>query len=559
MSEPTVVAEEESAPAETPVETPADTPLKVGLETLKLAEIDDGSLALVDGDGVRFTVPRTSWAGGEPVQGAEVEAFVDREEEPFYASLLMAEQLRTYERIEDAAKNGTELEGEVVAKVKSGFAVDVGVRAFLPASQATLRPGGLVPELVGERLRFRVESFQSKRMNLVLTRRPILEEERQVAAKETLARLTESEVLEGQVVSFTNYGMFVDIGGVDGLVHQSDVRWGRPLDPKTAYELGQKIEVKVLSVERAAGKVQLGIKQLSEDPWLRASDEYPAGRRIPAKVVSLTKYGAFVEVQPGLEGMVHVSEMSWTERVNDPKQVLKVGEAIEVVVIDVDHENRRMSLGLKQAQPNPWEAWSAKYVNGTKVSGPVTSITEFGVFVNVEPGLDGLVHVSDMKWHERVEDPKTLFKKGDEVEAVVLKLDSEGQRLSLGIKQLTEDPWKSIAKRYSRGMAIKGKITRVVDFGAFVQLEEGLEGLVHVSQIAVERVEKPGDVVTTGQEVEALVVAVDRKQRKVSLSMRAVHEGLDDDYRDYLQDDAPGFGNPLADALAKASGKTDSE
>lgn len=555
MSEPTVEAEQESVPVS--AESP-DVPLRVGVETLTVAAYDGETVTLVDENGGRFAVPRASWSHGEPEEGATVAAFVDREDEPFFASISMAEELRIYDAIEAAAKNGTELEGDVVAKVRSGFSVDVGVRAFLPASQATLRPGGSVPELVGQRLRFHVETFQPKRMNVVLTRRAILEAERQETAKATLARLTEGEVVKGQVVSFTPYGMFVDIGGIDGLVHQSDLRWGRPLDPKSAYALGQEVEVKVLAVDKAAAKVQLGIKQLGEDPWLRASDEYPQGRRIRGKVVSLTKYGAFVEVQPGLEGMVHVSEMSWTERVNDPKRIVSVGEAIDVVVLDVDHENRRMSLGLKQAQPNPWEAWAAQYVNGTRVSGPVTSITEFGVFVNVEPGLDGLVHVSDMKWNERVEDPKALFKKGDEVEAVVLKLDSEGQRLSLGIKQLSEDPWKSIVKRYSRGTAIKGKVTRLADFGAFVEVEQGLEGLVHVSQLSVERVEKPAEVVTVGQEVEALVINVDRKQRKVSLSMRAVHEGLDDDYRDYLQDEAPGFGNPLAEALSKASGK-DSE
>ncbi|MEL6546083.1 MAG: 30S ribosomal protein S1 [Myxococcota bacterium] len=542
------------AETETPETAPADLTAdpKVGIETLSVGTSDETITTLIADDGVQFQVPRSSWSE-LPTEGSSVRAFVDREDEPFFASVKMAEQLSTYDALESAAKAGDEVEGVVVAKVKSGFSVDIGVRAFLPASQATLRQGGLVPELVGERLNFKIDSFQSKRMNVVLTRRPILEAQRADAAKETLNRLSEGEVIGGEVVSFTNYGMFVDVGGVDGLVHQSDVRWGRSVDPKTVFQLGQRIDVKVLSVDRASGKVQLGTKQLSEDPWLKASDEYPEGRRIAGRVVSLTKYGAFVEVQPGLEGMIHVSEMSWTERVSDPKKVVSVGDQVEVVVLDVDHENRRMALGLKQAQPNPWEAWAAKYANGTKVSGPVTSITEFGVFVSLEPGLDGLVHVSDMKWNERVEDPKTLYKKGDEVEAVVLKLDSAGQRMSLGVKQLTEDPWKSIAKRYSRGTAVKGKVTRIADFGAFVEIEDGLEGLVHISQLSVDRVEKPGDVVTVNQEVETLVVAVDRKQRKIGLSMRAVHEGLDDDYRDYLQNDDAGFANPLANALANVS------
>ncbi|MEM6731617.1 MAG: S1 RNA-binding domain-containing protein, partial [Myxococcota bacterium] len=390
----------DSTPNPAQPETPSEATEEpaVGLEELRVHAIDEEHVVLVDEAGLRLPVPKATWPGALPEIGASVDAFVDREDEPAYASVVMAERLRTYAAIEKAAEEKSELEGEVIAKVKSGFSVDVGVRAFLPASQATLRPGGLVPELVGQRLSFNVDSFQPRRMNLVLTRRPILEEERAVAAKETLSRLSEGEVIDGQVVSFTNYGMFVDIGGLDGLVHSSDVRWGRTVDPKGVYELGQKIQVKVLEVDRPKEKIQLGVKQLSEDPWLRASDELPEGRRVSVTVVSLTKYGAFVEVQPGLEGMVHVSEMSWTERVNDPKQKVKVGETVEVVVLDVDHENRRLSLGLKQAQPNPWEAWSAKYTKGLNVTGPVTSITEFGVFISVEPGLDGLVHVSDMKW-----------------------------------------------------------------------------------------------------------------------------------------------------------------
>ncbi|MEO1173539.1 MAG: S1 RNA-binding domain-containing protein, partial [Myxococcota bacterium] len=471
-------------------------------------------------------------------------------------SVQMGERLSLLQSLEAAARDNGEIRGEVVAKVKSGFAVDVGVRAFLPASQATLRPGGFVPDLVGQTLNFQIDTLQLKRMNVVLTRRSILETERAAAAEETLKRLHEGEVVEGQVVSFTNYGMFVDVGGIDGLVHSSDVRWGRSVDPKSVFELGATIKVKVLEVNRAESKVQLGTKQLTDDPWLRVADELPVGRRLSGRVVSLTKYGAFLEVLPGVEGMVHVSEMSWTERVSDPKKIVKAGESHEVVVLDVDQENRRLSLGLKQALPNPWEQWAAKYAIGTEVSGPVSSVTEFGVFINLEPGLDGLVHVSDIRWGERVDKPSELFKKGDDVKAVVLKLDGESQRLSLGIKQLSEDPWKAVASRYKRGTVIKGKVTRLADFGAFVQLEpESVEGLIHISQLSVDRVEKPADVVAVGQDVEAMVVNVDRRQRKVSLSMRAVHEGLDDDYKDYMQDDAADFGNPLAAALQKATAK----
>lgn len=529
---------------------------KTGIEALRVIDVGVESVTLAAEDGAEFVVPRGTWPGADPTKDQTVDAFVDREDEPHYASVQMGERLGVLNRLETCAREGTEIQGEVIAKVKSGFAVDVGVRAFLPSSQATLRPGGFVPDLVGETLAFQIDTLQTKRMNVVLTRRKILEAERSAAAEQTLARLHEGEVIEGQVVSFTNYGMFVDVGGVDGLVHSSDVRWGRSVDPKSVFELGATIKVKVLEINRAEGKVQLGTKQLTEDPWLRAADELPVGRRLTGTVVSLTKYGAFFEVLPGVEGMVHVSEMSWTERISDPKKIVEAGESHEVVVLDVDSENRRLSLGLKQARPNPWEEWAAKYTNGLEVNGPVSSVTEFGVFINLEPGLDGLVHVSDIRWGERVDKPSELFKKGDEIKAVVLKLDSESQRLSLGIKQLTEDPWKAVAAKYKRGTVISGKVTRLADFGAFVQLEpESLEGLVHVSQLSVDRVEKPADVVTVGQEIEVMVINVDKRQRKVALSVKAIHEGLDDDYKDYMQDEAADFGNPLAAALEKASSK----
>ncbi|MEL6339378.1 MAG: 30S ribosomal protein S1 [Myxococcota bacterium] len=526
---------------------------RVGIETLKVSQIEAESMVLVDENGSQLEVAIDGASDVSVEPGSSITAFVDREDEPAFASIAMAERLEVYRVIERAASDDTIIEGDVVARVKGGFAVDVGARAFLPMRQATLRSNGLEPDLVGQRLAFKVDTFQPRRFNVVLTRRPILEVERAVQAEQTLNAISEGEVVSGTVVGFTRYGMFVDIGGIDGLVHQSDLHWGRPGDPSQLFSIGESVKTKVLGVERDAQKVQLGVKQLTEDPWLRVTESFPIDQRVQGRVVSLTRYGAFVEVAPGLEGMVHVSEMSWTERIQNPKQKVSPGDSVEVVVLDIDQENRRLSLGLKQATPNPWEDWAKRYKKGTHVKGKVSSITEFGVFIGVEPGLDGLVHVSDIRWNERVDDPSTLFQKGQDVEAVVLKVDPEAQRMSLGVKQLTEDPWKLIARRYPRGTTVKGKVVRVTDFGAFVELEDDVEGMIHVSQLAVERVERPTDVVTVGQEVEAVVTNLDTRQHRIALSIRGLQEGLDNDYRDYLEEEASAFSNSMATAFEKSS------
>lgn len=521
------------------------------IEKWRVTAVDAEEATLQDRDGTSMTLPGARLLSPPPCVGDEVRVFVDREDDPPFASQTIAERLETFVEIERAARKREDILGDVVAQTKGGYAVDIGARAFLPAGLATLRPGVPGDDLVGQRLSFAIDTFNPRRMNIVLTRKPILERERAEQATQTLHTISDGEVMLGTVVGFTRYGMFVDIGGLDGLVHQSDLLWGRSADPRDIYALGQKIKVKVLEVKLDDRKVKLGVKQLQEDPWLHVGEHCSVGERVSGEVRSLTHYGAFVEIVPGLEGMIHVSEMSWTDKVNHPRQHVNVGDTVEAVVLECDAENRRLALGLKQATDNPWLSWVERYPVGSRVEGRVASTTEFGVFVELEPGLHGLIHNSDIKWHERVHDPAAHFTKGDVIEAQVLRIDPDTERLSLGIKQLVEDPWIALAKAFPRGTRIQGKVKQIRDFGVFVEVRDGIEGMIHVSELETTRVERPGDVVALGQELEALVIKVDVERRRLALSRRAVDEGLDEDHQDYLADDSAGFANTMADAFER--------
>ncbi len=460
-------------------------------------------------------------------KGDEVEVLVERLEDADGMVVLSkdkADKIRIWDEISKAAERGDVVEGKIVARIKGGLSVDIGVRAFLPGSQVALRPVRQLEKLIGETYQFKIIKFNRRRGNIVLSRRVLLEEERAKLREKTLQVLEEGVVMKGVVKNITDYGAFVDLGGIDGLLHVTDMSWGRVNHPSEVVNIGDEVEVKILSFDRERERVSLGIKQLSPDPWESADERYPIGSRIQGRVVSLADYGAFVELEPGIEGLVHVSEMSWTKRINHPSEVVKVGEQVEVMVLNVDMNRRRISLGMKQCQPNPWDLLEERYPVGAVVRGRIRNITDFGIFVGVDEGIDGLIHVSDISWTKRVGHPATLYNVGDEVEAVVLHIDKDNERFSLGIKQLTPDPWAGITARYRVGSIVTGKVSNITDFGVFVELEPGVEGLVHVSEVSSEKVDDLKSMLEPGQEIQAEVLNIDQEERKISLSMKAIED-----------------------------------
>lgn len=460
--------------------------------------------------------------------GDRIDVFLekkDSEEGLLILSKEKADKVTVWRDVSRSCREGEVLEGEIVSKVKGGLSVDLGgINAFLPGSQIDLKPIRNLDSLIGQRLQFKVIKFNRKRNNIVLSRRILLEEERKQLREETLENLREGEIVEGTVKNLTDYGAFVDLGGVDGLLHITDMAWGRVGHPSERLSVGDRIRVKILHFEREKEKVSLGLKQALPDPWESVPEKYPVGSRIGGKVVNTTDYGAFIELEEGVEGLVHVSELTWSKKLKHPSKVVRVGDTVEVMVLDCDPAKRRISLGMKQMEPNPWSLIEEKYPVGTKVVGKVKTVTDFGVFIGFEEGVDGLVHVSEMSWTKKIKHPGEFYKKGQEVEAVVLNIDPRNERFSLGIKQLTPDPWKDVSRRYRRGEMVTGKVTNVTDFGAFVELEEGIEGLVHVSEISREKVEKPSDVLKVGDTVSAVVLHMDPHERRIGLSMKGVTE-----------------------------------
>jgi small subunit ribosomal protein S1 len=449
---------------------------------------------------------------------------VENEDGQLVLSKEKAERLKVWDEISNAYDNEEAVEGTIVARVKGGLSVDIGVKAFLPGSQVDLRPVRNLEALLGEKANFKIIKFNKRRGNIVLSRRALLETERKLMREGTLATLSEGQILDGVIKNLTDYGAFIDLGGIDGLLHITDMSWGRINHPSELFHVGDEIKVKVLKFDVEAERVSLGLKQIQPDPWIDAGMRYPLGMRIRGKVVSLTDYGAFIELEPGIEGLVHVSEMSWTKRVKHPSKVVTIGDEVEAVVLDVDERDRKISLGMKQIEENPWTVIEDRYPVGTRVSGQVRNITNFGIFVGLEEGIDGLVHVSDISWTEQVKHPSDRFEKGDEVEAVVLKIDKENEKFSLGIKQLEANPWDDILKKFTVGSEVTGPVTSVTDFGVFVKLEDGIDGLVYSSELAAERIETPSEHFKEGQEVTALVVKVDASEQKISLSIRAVND-----------------------------------
>jgi len=460
-------------------------------------------------------------------------------------------------------EEGATVEGRIASRIKGGLNVDIGVHAFLPGSQVDLRPVRNLEKLIGATMEFRIIKLNKRRGNIVLSRRVLLEEERAAKRDDTLKTLAEGEVMEGVVKNLTDYGAFIDLGGIDGLLHITDMSWGRVNHPSDIIAVGDKLNVKVLKFDQEKERVSLGLKQITPDPWLAVANDFPVGEKVNGKVVSLTDYGAFVELQEGVEGLIHVSEMSWTKRIKHPNKLLSVGDEVASVVLALDIDNRRISLGLKQVEPNPWDVIGEKFPIGTIIEGQVKNITDFGVFVGVDEGIDGLVHISDLSWIKRVKHPSEIFKKGDLVKAVVLNIDRDNERFSLGIKQLNSDPWSEIPQRYAPGTIIKGNVTSVTDFGVFVQIEEGIEGLIHVSELRQEKVESPKDVAEVGQELEAVVLNVDTVDRKIALSIKRLADQKEkaevNEFLGAQKSATSNFGDLLQGALGKNSSTEDSE
>ncbi len=432
-----------------------------------------------------------------------------------------ADKMEIWEELEKMYKDEKSIEGKIVSRIKGGMMVDIGVKAFLPGSQIDLHPVRDLDGLVGKTFPLKIIKINHRRGNVVVSRRVLLEETRDKKRQTTLANLKEGQLIQGTVKNITDYGSFIDLGGIDGLLHITDMSWGRVGHPSELFTVGDKVEVTVLKYDRETGRISLGLKQKSADPWTNVAGKYPIGTRVRGRVVSLTDYGAFVELEPGVEGLVHVSEMSWTHEVRHPSRVVAVGDQVEAAVLNVDPASRKISLGMKQTAPNPWDMIEGKYPIGTRIEGKVKSLTDFGVFVGLEEGIDGLIHISDMSWTKHIKHPSELFKKAQKVEAIVLRIDKEKERLSLGYKQLTRDPWDEvIPSRYHVGDSVTGKVSKVADFGIFVELDGGVEGLIHVSESGIDSSQKLEEKFKLQEDLTAKIIKVDREERKIALSLR---------------------------------------
>jgi small subunit ribosomal protein S1 len=466
----------------------------------------DGEISVQRGDKIRVLMTRQDGKKG------------------YVLSKKKADYLSAWDKIGDACQEGGIIEGTITGKVNGGFTVDIGgIQAFLPSSQVDIRPSSDSDGYIGVKSKFKVIKVNQRRDNIVLSRRAVLEEERASVRDVTLEKLEEGQIVEGVIKNVTDYGAFVDLGGVDGLLHVSDLSWGRVGKPADVLKPGQPITAKVLKFDKAKGKISLGVKQTLTDPWLDVPAKFPIGGRVHGRVVSLMEYGAFVELESGIEGLIHVSEMSWTKRVRRAADVLNIGDEVEAVILGIDMGNRKISLGLKQVSENPWTSIAGKYPAGTRIEGQIKNMTDFGMFIGIEDGIDGLVHVSDMSWTKRIKHPGDVYEKGSLVQAVVLKVDVENERLSLGIKQLEPDPWSVAPGKYRAGALVTGKVTSLTDFGIFVELEEGIEGLIHVSELSREKIASAKEFAAIGDTLEAIVLSCDPKDRRISLSIKSMH------------------------------------
>jgi small subunit ribosomal protein S1 len=483
--------------------------------------------------------------------GDQVEALLEgseTEEGPLMLSKNKASRIKVWEEISYAYHNDGTVEGTIVAKVKGGLSVDLGgILAFLPGSQVDLMPVRHTDHLIGQTTTFKVLKFNRKRRNVVLSRRNLLEKVKDDAKATLLATLEEGKVVEGVIKNITDYGVFVDLGGLDGLLHITDLSYGRIRHPADLFKVADTITVKVLSFDREKERISLGLKQLTPDPWTTVQDQFPIGTRVTGKVVSLTDYGAFVELEAGVEGLIHISELSWTRKIRHPNQILTVGDVVEVVVLELDPQRKRISLSLKQVEPNPWEVIGEKYPVGSVIEGKIKNITDFGIFIGIDEGIDGLVHISDISWTKRFKHPSELYKKGQTVQAKVLYIDKENERFSLSIKELNANPWQSIEQRYPVNSLVTGTITNITDFGFFVEVEEGIEGLVHISELS--RDKNKMAALKVGDLIRAKVIHSSPQERRIGLSIRRLEtEEEQRNYRDYMKSSSEATSN-LGDIL----------
>jgi small subunit ribosomal protein S1 len=471
--------------------------------------------------------------------GDKVDVLLERREDDEGIIILSKEKaakIKIWDEIKEIYEKGDSIKGKIVARVKGGMSVDIGLPAFLPGSQINLKPIKDFDSYIGTVHEFKILKYNKRRSNIVLSRRAILESERISMREKTLDRLKVDEIMDGTVKNITEYGLFVDLGGIDGLLHITDMSWGRVGHPSELYKMGDSITVKVLNYDEPMGRVSLGLKQLKADPWLQAHEKYSLGTRVKGRVVSLADYGAFVEIEEGIEGLIHVSEMSWTRKIRHPSQVVKVGAEVEVLVMNIDTANKRISLGLKQTQVNPWDLIGERYPVGTTIEGRIKNITDFGIFIGIDEGIDGLVHISDISWTKRIKHPSELYKKGQAVQAVVLNIDKESERFSLGIKQLAQDPWDEVPYKYKPGTRITGTVTNITDFGIFVELEEGIEGLIHVSELSKEKGGNPLSRFNVDDVIQAKVINVSRGDKKIGLSIKRLEETEEREiFKSYLE------------------------
>ncbi|WP_298035842.1 30S ribosomal protein S1 [uncultured Desulfuromonas sp.] len=548
--------------------------LESGLKELKAGNVVKGTIVQVNPDSVVVDVGGKS-EGVIPSNefriedkqlelkvGDEFDVLIERTENES-GLISLSKEKADRQKVWNTLEEGANVEGRIVSRIKGGLSVDIGVNAFLPGSQVDLRPVRNLEKMLGQNFEFKIIKLNKRRGNIVLSRRILLEEQRESQRSDTLKTLEEGQTVEGVVKNLTDYGAFIDLGGIDGLLHITDMSWGRVTHPSDILSVGDKINVKVLKFDREKERVSLGLKQIAPDPWLEVEAKFPVGSRVNGKVVSLTDYGSFVELEEGVEGLIHVSEMSWTKRIKHPNKILSIGDEIESVVLALDVPNRRISLGLKQIEPNPWEVIGEKFPIGTVIEGQVKNITDFGIFVGVDEGIDGLVHISDLSWVKRIKHPSELYKKGDLVKAAVLNIDRENERFSLGIKQLTPDPWEAIPNRFAPGTILRGKVTSVTDFGIFLEVEEGIEGLIHVSEISKEKIDTPKSFANVGDDLEAVVLNVDTVDRKIALSIKHLSDQKEkaevDAFLGAQKSATSNLGALLQGAMDKESGKKDEE
>ena len=508
------------------------------LTTGEIVQIDDATV-LVD---VNFKsegqIPTSEFrdiAGNITVKvGDKIDVYVVRKNEmegTITLSFEKAKRMQVFDQLERVQENNETISGKIMRRIKGGYTVDIGgVEAFLPGSHVDLRPVPDMDALVNQEYEFRVLKINRRRSNVIVSRRVLLEEERDSKRQQLLETLSEGQIVEGKAKNITEYGVFVDLGGLDGLLHITDMSWRRIRHPKELITLGQDLTLKVLSFDRENCKVSLGLKQLVPDPWEAISTRFPVNSKVVGKVTNLVDYGAFVELEPGVEGLVHISEMSWTRKLRHPSQLIHTGDEVEVVVLGVDAEKKRISLGMKQVRPNPWELVAEKYPEGTILEGTIKNITEFGMFIGIEDGIDGLIHVSDISWTKKIRHPSEVYKVGDTVQAKVLTVDQENEKFTLGIKQLVEDPWTHVPTTYPVGCTVKGIVTNITDFGLFVEVEEGVEGLVHVSELGLKKVKTPAEMFQEGQEIEAKVIHVSAEERRLGLSIKQTREEKGKEY-----------------------------